>query len=67
MEGEDISKGLRGLGKNGQKKGDINLYNRFGIIHGGLRPLIKPINHEQVCGNYHLIVGKVMKDYSKGE
>jgi hypothetical protein len=30
MEGEDVSKGFQGLGKHRRKKGELNLYDKFG-------------------------------------
>jgi hypothetical protein len=65
MEGKDISKGFQGSGKHRMKKGELNLYDRFGTRRGGYRAVINLVNDEQVCCAYYIIFNKVM-NYTKG-
>jgi hypothetical protein len=43
MEGEDVTKGFQGSGKHGRKKGELNLYDKFGTTCGGAEPLLSPL------------------------
>jgi hypothetical protein len=67
MEGKDVTQGFQGSGKHDHKKGEISLYDKYGTRRGGHGALIDQINDEKVCCACYIIVGKVMKNYSRGE
>jgi hypothetical protein len=50
-----------------RKKGELNLYDKFGTRRGGHGALIEPITMMRSLLCMLLIAGKVMKNYSKGE
>jgi hypothetical protein len=48
MEGCNVSQGFQGLRKHNQKKGELNLYDKYRTTRRGSRALIEPINDEHV-------------------
>jgi len=64
MDGKYASQGFQGSWKHNQKKGKLNLYDKYGTRCIGHWELIEPINDEKVHYSFYLIVGKVMKNYS---
>jgi hypothetical protein len=43
MDGEHVTNGFQGLGKNNRKKGEINLYDKFNTRKGVCEGFIEPI------------------------
>jgi hypothetical protein len=51
---------------HGQKKSELNLYDKFGTKCGGHIALINTITDEKVLCACYLTIGKVMTNHSQG-
>lgn len=49
------------------KKGTLILYDIYGTLRGVRSTQIYPINDTKIHCSYYLIVGKVVKNYTKNE
>jgi hypothetical protein len=67
MEGHAVIDGFHGLWKHEYKREELSIYEIYGTKQGVRGMQIAPIKDEQVCMACYLIVGKILRNYTRNE
>ena len=63
----EVNTTFQGVGSHGHKKGECTFYQCYGTHQGGKGDIIDAIIDRPIKFSCHIIAGKIMQHYTKGE